>query len=136
MFINNNHICIFVLFKKYFDWRMRNWCKSYGLVYWYICFINFTLCIRIYIYPFFVLDKMKTCEYITIQHISTIQELKSICISGKTSWLFYANRGKKKPLYNSFLRYNCFENNWKLIKKNVNDKSYRVNIPRRHRHCA
>lgn len=51
VYINNNHICIFVLLKKYFDWRMRNWCKSYGLVYWYICLINFTLCIRIYL-PF------------------------------------------------------------------------------------
>uniref|UniRef100_K1RLV1 Uncharacterized protein n=1 Tax=Magallana gigas TaxID=29159 RepID=K1RLV1_MAGGI len=45
-------------------------------------------------------DKMKTCEYITIQHISTIQELKSICISGDNITAEFGCKGTGKHVFN------------------------------------
>lgn len=66
--------------------RSKNyWYKSYGFVIWYF------QCICIFNQPALFLAKLKTCEYLTIQHIATKQELNSICISGKISSLFYVH---------------------------------------------
>lgn len=45
-------------------------------------------------------DKLKTCEYITIQHIATTQELKSICISGDNITAEFDCKGSGKHVFN------------------------------------
>ncbi|XP_065933861.1 uncharacterized protein [Magallana gigas] len=45
-------------------------------------------------------DTMKTCEYITTQHIATNQELKSICISGDNITAEFDCKGSGKHVFN------------------------------------